>query len=266
MAAFTTLGNDYDNIASDDGNQQETESDCETLLNDAAAVGASPQVPDAAIEHTWASVVADTIVGARYCVNGGEKNELSLLKKVTPLFDMAKEGILSVSEEITGGAFSGSSSSAGSASLPPSTTVPSENSQTPSTTSTPISTTSTTMGCPSASPHVTVSISSTPDLSGGWDVTLTGTATNTTSAQVYIEGASAQVLDSSGDVLITDALTAGGYGGDGTLNPGQSLAMSSGAPLDVQSSSQPVLGAVELEWNWGVSTPYATCPGGTISP
>jgi len=115
----------------------------------------------------------------------------------------------------------------------------------------------TTLACPAGSPQATVSLSESSDY-----VSMTGTATNEANGQVEFFAATAQVLDASGNIVLSDPLTVGGYGGDGTLNPGQSVAISIGAPVFITSSGPLHLGSIAVSWTWPASSPYTSCPSG----
>ncbi len=129
--------------------------------------------------------------------------------------------------------------------------------------SAPTTTTTTTLVCPTGAPRGTDTSTVTPDptVSGFWDVTVNGTVTNDASAPVLIDGASAQLRGGNGSSLFPMDLIP--QGGQTTLQPGQSVAVSSGAPDGPIDSlgGPPTAGGLAVTWAWTVDSGYiGSCP------
>jgi hypothetical protein len=125
------------------------------------------------------------------------------------------------------------------------------------------STTTTTLVCPTGAPSGTDTYTATPDstVSGFWDVAVNGTVTNHASAPVLIDSAVAQLQGGDGSSLFPMDLSP--PGGQTTLQPGQSVAVTSGAPDGPIDSlgGPPTAGPLTVVWAWTVDSGYiGSCP------
>ncbi|MHB8681860.1 MAG: hypothetical protein ACYDA2_07180 [Acidimicrobiales bacterium] len=118
---------------------------------------------------------------------------------------------------------------------------------TPASVPPPSPTTTTQPPCPRGAPQATVYMSTQPTgTSGQWAVTITGSATNSSSTTVRFDYASVQLSDPQGDpVALVDAAPSGG---PAVLAPDQSVKLSYNGT--VQSSSAPRVTSVTAVWDW----------------
>jgi len=121
----------------------------------------------------------------------------------------------------------------------------------------PATPTTTQMACPSGAPESGVSMTAQPAAGASqWTVTITGSATNATSATINFQYASVQITDSEGNVLTTVQVMPTS-GGTVTLAPSQSTGLSYSGT--VQSPDAPRVGTVTVAWQWADAA-NASCP------
>ncbi len=143
----------------------------------------------------------------------------------------------------------------------------------PSTTTPPVAAPSSTApACPTGSPQANIAISAVPAPPGIagvpvpgnpiWNVTLTGTVTNGSTAQIEFVTANVNVL---GGYSPIPALVSPPVGTPfAILNPGESVSVSGiGGTVPIVSQTQPTLGPVTVTWNWPYGSPYFACPDGS---
>lgn len=138
----------------------------------------------------------------------------------------------------------------------------------PATTNPPATAPSTTLACPTGSPQANINLSAspaptipgTPSLSGFWQVSVSGTVTNASSAPVEFVTASVNILAGSSPQLPELVYPAGGSP-FALLNPGQSVPVS-GYQVQTVSHVQPTIGPVTISWNWPLGSPFSACPDG----
>jgi hypothetical protein len=139
----------------------------------------------------------------------------------------------------------------------PTTTVPAPITGAALTAST---TTTTTVACPTGAPQGVDAASVTLDTTypGMWDVSVTGSVTNESSAPVELGSLYAQ-LTGTGVGFPVELTPSNGMSAL-SVAPGQSIAVSGGPDGPIDSTTQPSVGPLMLTWTYPTGSSYLTCP------